>query len=245
MSFDDRISFTTPEGLEIEMNLAGLGSRIGAAIVDGVLLGIILLLAAFGMFGLADLLDSSLLVAGLASLVLSLITVGYFVAFEALNDGRTPGKAMFSIRTVGIDGDPVGFGAALVRNLLRLVDLFPLLPILGPISILVSERNQRIGDLAARTVVVRTVRRMAGGGPADGIATPEVTWDVSGVSETELELARRFLDRRSSLTPAKRTELAGDVAHRLRRSVPGIPPDSQDETVIEQVVAVKAHRSQG
>lgn len=245
MTFDDRISFTTPEGLEIEMNLAGLGSRIGAAIVDSIILGILLILAAFGLFGLADVVDSPLLVAGVSALVISLLVIGYFVAFEALNDGRTPGKSMFSLRAVGIDGEPVSFGASVVRNLLRLVDLFPALPILGPISILVSEHNQRIGDLAARTVVVRESRRAAHVPSAVPRVEPDTRLDVSGVSPADLEFARRFLDRRNDLTPAKRIEFADDLVGRFRRSVPGLDSEGSAERIIEQVVAAKLHRNQG
>lgn len=245
MTFDDRITFTTPEGLEIEMNLAGLGSRIGAAVIDGIVLGILLVLATFGLFALADVLDAPMLVAGLSVLAVSLLVVGYFVAFEALNDGRTPGKSMFSIRAVGLDGEPITFGASVVRNLLRLVDLFPALPILGPISILVSSRNQRIGDLAARTVVVRTSRKATPDRPVAPVSAADATLDVSGVDDDDLELARRFLDRRRDLTPTKRAGFADDLADRFRRSVPGIASSEASETVVERVVAAKLHRTQG
>ena len=243
MTFDERLSITTPEGLEIEMNLAGLGSRMAAAIVDSVLLGLLLLLSAFGLYGLGTLIESPLLTAGIGALTTSILAVGYFVAFEVLRDGRTPGKSVFSLRVVSLDGSPVGFGASMVRNLLRFVDLFPVFPVLGPISILASDRNQRIGDLAGRTVVVRDQRR----GPDtadDAVPALEATaaaWDVSAVGGTDLELARRYLARRASLTPAKRAEIGSDVAGRLRRLVPGA--SGSDEWLIEQVVAAKLSRS--
>jgi uncharacterized RDD family membrane protein YckC len=243
MTFDDRISIRTPEGLEIEMNLAGLGSRIAASVIDALILGILLILAAFGIFGLADRFASPLLAIGVGWLVALLLVIGYFVAFEVFNDGKTPGKSMFSLRVVEVDGQPVGFGPSMVRNLLRLVDLFPLLPILGPIAILVSDRNQRIGDLAAGTLVVRTARSPAVsdiGVPALDPAASE--WDVSGVADTDLELARRFLSRRVDLAASKRTEHGRTIADRLRSRVPGISTDVADEWVIEQVVAVKTMR---
>lgn len=245
MTFEDRISIHTPEGLEIELNLAGLGSRIAASVIDAVILGIVLILAAFGMFGLADRLPSPLLAIGLGWLIVFLLTVGYFVVFEVFNHGRTPGKSIFSIRVIGLDGEPVGFGPSVVRNLLRLVDLFPALPVLGAISILASDRNQRLGDLAGRTLVVRD----GASRPID--VTPPVidrtatAWDVSAVDGNDFELARRFLTRRSELTPLKREELAAGIASRLRRRVPGIAPDAPDEWVIEQTVAAKAMRRQG
>jgi uncharacterized RDD family membrane protein YckC len=244
MTFDDRISISTPEGLDIELNLAGLGSRIAASLVDAIILGILLVLTAFGVFGLADRFASPLLAIGIGWLVAMLLTIGYFIVFEVFNRGRTPGKAMFSIRVLGVDGDPVGFGPSVVRNLLRLVDLFPLLPVLGPIAILVSDRNQRVGDLAARTIVVRD--RPAA--PVD-TSTPAVepdaaTWDVSALGDTDVDLARRFLSRRGDLTPAKRAELAAGIAGRIRDKVPTVGRDATDEWVIEQAVAVKLDRRQ-
>jgi uncharacterized RDD family membrane protein YckC len=244
-TFDERISIKTPEGLEIELNLAGLGSRIAAAVVDGVALAVMLVLAAFGMFGLADRMASPLLALGIGWLIVLLITIGYFVAFEVFNDGRTPGKSMFSIQVVGIDGEPVGFGPSVVRNLLRLVDLFPALPVLGAISILASDRNQRLGDLAARTIVIRNTKT---GADEPSLTRPDpetAAWDVSGVDDHDLELARRFLARRADLTDEKRTELAGDIAGRLRRKVPGAGQEASDEWLVEQVVAVKVARQNG
>lgn len=242
MTFDDRISISTPEGLEIELNLAGLGSRIAASIIDVLILGLLLVLAAFGVFGLVDRMGSPLLAIGIGWLVGLLLTIGYFVAFEVFNEGRTPGKTMFSIRVLGIDGEPVEFGPSVVRNLLRLVDVFPALPVLGAISILVSERNQRLGDLAARTIVVRQDRTRAIETTAVPIDPRALTWDLSGIDDTDLELARRYLLRRPHLTPTKREELAAVIADRIHSQVPGLPGDVGSEWLVEQVVAAKDRR---
>lgn len=243
MSFEDRVSISTPEGLEIELNLAGLGSRIAASMIDALILGVVLILAAFGIFGLADRLSSPLLAIGFGWLVVMLITIGYFVAFETFNEGRTPGKRAVGIRVIGVDGQPVRFGPSLVRNLLRIVDLFPALPILGPISILVSDRNQRLGDLAAATLVVRRERPASASALAPAALDPVAErWDVAGVRDEDLELARRFLARRDQLVPGKRAEHAKAIAERLRSRVPGLPPDAADEWLVEQITAAKAAR---
>lgn len=245
MTFEDRISISTPEGLDIELNLAGLGSRIAAAIVDALILGIVLLLAAFGMFALADWFSSPLLAIGIGWLVILLLVIGYFVAFEVFGEGKTPGKSMFGIRVLGIDGEPVGFGPSMVRNLLRLVDLFPVLPVLGPIAILVSDRNQRIGDLAARTLVVRLERPHEAAVAIPVLDPRASTWDVSAVESSDLDLARRFVARRAQLTPHKRDEHARVIADRLRTRVPGLPADVADEWLVEQVLAAKTMRRDG
>lgn len=243
MSFDDRITINTPEGLEIELNLAGLGSRIAAAVFDALFLGVLLALAAFGLFSLADRIGSPLLAIGLGWLVVTILVIGYFVAFETFNDGRTPGKTMIGIRVVGADGQPVRFGPSLVRNLLRLVDLFPAFPIIGPIAILVSDRNQRLGDLAAGTIVVRRERSGATAWTDTTEPDPSTAhWDVSGVGDADLELARRFLGRREDLVAEKRAEHAEAIAARLRQRVPGLPPEADDEWLVEQITAIKTAR---
>jgi uncharacterized RDD family membrane protein YckC len=242
MTFEDRISINTPEGLEIELKLAGLGSRIAAAVVDSLILAVLLVLAAFGVFGLADRMSSPLLALGVGWLVVLLLTIGYFVAFEVFNDGRTPGKSLFAIRVVGVDGEPVGFGGSIVRNLLRLVDLFPALPILGALSILASERNQRLGDLAGRTIVVRDERTKAIDSVPAALDPRAATWDVSGIDDMDLDLARRYLVRRHDLTAAKREEHASWIAARFRSKIPGVPPDVGDEWLVEQAVAAKTMR---
>jgi len=244
MTFEDRISINTPEGLEIELKLAGLGSRIAAAVVDSLILAVLLVLAAFGVFGLADRMASPLLAIGLGWLVVLLLTIGYFVAFEVFNEGRTPGKSMFAIRVVGVDGEPVGFGGSVVRNLLRLVDLFPALPILGAISILASERNQRLGDLAGRTIVVRDERTRVIDAAPPALDPRASTWDVSGIDDIDLELARRYLVRRRDLTAAKREEHAAGIASRFRTKIPGLPSEIADDWLVEQTVAAKTMRRQ-
>jgi uncharacterized RDD family membrane protein YckC len=84
-----------------------------------------------------------------------LLFVGYDVAFEVLASGRTPGKRLTGLRVVLENGGPVTFPASAVRNVLRLIDLLPGTYLVGIASILVSSRNQRLGDHAAGTLVVR------------------------------------------------------------------------------------------
>lgn len=245
MTFEDRLSIRTPEGIEISVTLAGLGSRIAASLVDSTIQVVVLVIATVGAAAAGDVFDSVMVVFGLTGLMWLGLMLGYFVVFEVLNHGRTPGKAMFHIRVIAVDGQPVGFGQSMVRNLLRLVDLFPLFPVLGPIAILASERNQRIGDLAAGTVVVRD-RTPTVGDVAIPVLDPAAqTWDVSAVTPDELEMARRYVRRRAEILPAKRESLAANLAGRLRRRVPGIPPGADDDWVIGQVVAAKHARGQG
>src|SRR6266436_2190859 len=152
----------TPEHVDVQFELAGVGSRLAAGLLDLVLL-ILGLLALW--IGGGTVLGSLLTAPGMARSWLSAamiiltfcFTWGYFVLFEALNGGRTPGKQALGIRVVMATGHPVTPTAAVVRNVVRLLDCyFPLLPVLpGLLFVFLQRRNQRPGDLAAGTVVVR------------------------------------------------------------------------------------------
>ena len=118
------ITVETPEHVVLELELAGLGSRAAAAALDLVVLVVAGLVLAF-LGGLTSL-RNSFLDSWIAAILIAagfLLFWGYFVLFEALDNGRTPGKRALGIRVVMETGHRVTFGAAAVRNLLRLDDL--------------------------------------------------------------------------------------------------------------------------
>jgi hypothetical protein len=177
------------------------------------------------------------------------------VLFETLASGRTPGKRWTGLRVVRLDGGPVTFTTSAVRNLLRLVDGL-LGYAVGVVAILVSVRNQRLGDLAAGTLVVVERRAPERGrergaafagapSPAPRGPTPGelLTWDISSVTADDLVTVRRFLERRPELTAEARARLARDFAHRLRPKVAGAPDDLHPETFLEHLAAAKAART--
>ncbi len=245
MRYEDRFTISTPEGVELEMTLAGLGSRFIAASIDAAIQlipsAIVLIWALAAMGGRP-------IAIAIATLFLFLITFGYDVLFETLASGRTPGKRAGGIRVVRLGGGPVTFTTSAVRNLLRLVDALPFGYAAGIISILVSPRNQRLGDMAAGTLVVR--ERHGDARPSWAVQTtwapPDAaaaTWDVSAVTGDELVALRRFLDRRYELPPDARAHLAWELAERLRPKIAGVPPNVHPEYFVEQVVAVKISRT--
>ena len=245
MTYDDRISIPTPEGVELELVLAGIGSRLVATIVDllvkvGLLIALWVIGSAVGGDEAGGFLLAALVVASF------LVFFGYDVAFEALASGRTPGKRAAGLRVVRLRGEPVGFVASAVRNLLRLVDSLPGIYAVGAACILFSSRNQRLGDLAAGTLVVRERRAPLAGAipsaPDFAAADRYAAWDVSGVTAFELVTVRRFLERRWQLDPAARGRLGWELAERLRPKVAGAPPDLHPEQFLEALAAAKAAR---
>src|SRR5205085_6213087 len=117
----------------------------------------------------------------------------------------------------------------------------------GIVAILVSARNQRLGDMAAGTLVVRERRAPASAAPSVPVTTSSwghapSAWDVSAVTADELATVRRFLERRGALTPDSRARLAGELAVRLRPKVAGPPDGIEPEAFLEGLSEAKAAR---
>ena len=148
-----------------------------------------------------------------------MVIVGYYILFEGFNGGRTPGKAAFGIQVVSADGTPLTLGAVTLRTLMRLIDFLPAAYAAGAVSIVASPRNQRLGDLVAGTVVIRT--RSKATKPTPLPATERQGWDAATVTRDEVALVRRFVERRNELTPETRQRLAADLAGKLRPRVDG------------------------
>ena len=145
---DTTHNIATPEGVELKLPVAGLAARSLAWIIDALIkffsvtIGISIL-ALLGSTG-----------AGLIFLGVFAVLWLYNVLFEVLGNGATPGKRAMGLRVMNINGTPVGWGGSVIRNLLRPVDALPGCYLLGFLSVYLSERFQRLGDLAAGTIVV-------------------------------------------------------------------------------------------
>lgn len=143
----------------------------------------------------------------------------YFLACEALTDGRSIGKWAVGLRVVGDDGFPLTGRASLVRNLLRLVDLLPSNYVVGLIAMLVSARGQRLGDLAAGTLVVR-LDRAAPAPPIDTDADPGSfrfsRAQLARLGATEKALLRQTLRRLDGLDPEPAAHALARTAEVLR-----------------------------
>lgn len=254
MDIDDRLSITTPEGVTVELVLAGAGSRGLAQLVDWIV-QLILWIAAFAVIAAASDVDDvdpfsptnsdEVFVAiALFSLVIFGITFLYDVLFETLGSGRTPGKRVMGLRVVRVGGGPVGFLSSSIRNLVRIVDALPGVYLVGLITIVATSKNQRLGDLAAGTLVVRErteARDLSTAAWAPATASPPAV-DVSTVTAEDLATVRKFLERRDSLGQAARASLASDLAWRLAPKVAGTDPSIGPEAFLEQVAAAKAAR---
>lgn len=244
MELEDRITIATPEGIELQIVLAGAASRFIACVIDMFLQLVLIVLTAIAALGLlgGGLGTALFAMASFAALYL------YHVLFEVLASGRTPGKRVTHLRVVRERGTPVDLPASAIRNLLRLIDFLPTAYLMGLASILITRHNQRLGDLAAGTLVIRDASRRKDPPPTAASTTPaqgsldSSDWDVSAVSIDEIVAVRRFLGRRDSLDRGARQELAHRLEQGLRAKVAGASPGLSAEGFLEELARVKASR---
>lgn len=201
MRLDTYREVITPEGVALQLRTAGPVPRSIAWSIDLAIrltatLVVLIVLSLAGGFG-----------RGLAYVAMFLLYWGYPIAMEALWDGQTVGKRTLGLRVVSADGAPVGWLPAIVRNLLRTVDMLPFGYAVGLLATLADPHARRLGDMVARTVVVHV--------EAEHDAAPapvNVVVDVPpGLQPDELAAIIAFGERAPRLTPSRQDELADIV----------------------------------
>lgn len=248
MEYEDRITIATPEGLTLDVTLAGVGSRLIAAFIDGLIqLAVIVALGwlTFSRFPEAweeEGPSGFLVVFAIINVLIFIVLFAYHALFEALSSGRTPGKRAAGVRVVQVGGRPIDAKAAVIRNLMRLIDILPGMYGIAVIAILVTERNQRLGDVVAGTIVIREKKATSVVSPSaqEPVAGLE-TWDVTGVTVDDLATVQRFLERRQDLPDESRQRIAVQLAERLRPKVVGAPV-LRAETFLEHLASAKRSR---
>lgn len=228
---DRQVDVETPEHVSVGYELADLGSRFTAMLVDGLVLFLIFLallaIMAVGAFlGLGDLIPGQVVFA-LFIIFWFLASAGYYVFYEGFRDGQTPGKKLMRIRVVQDGGWPVSFRAAAVRNLMRIVDMQPA-PSWGlaAISMMLHPRTKRLGDLAAGTVVVRD--RTGQAIPEERVADPgTAALGAPLLADQEFAALSMYVQRRAALEYAVRAQLAGTLMQRLHARLAADPRRGQ------------------
>ena len=252
---DRQVEVETPEHVAVGYILADLGSRFTALLLDGLVLGSALLVLWIGLPLLAAAfggLPRALAGVGLALLVFAsfLLVWGYFVYFEGLRDGQTPGKRWLGLRVVQEGGYPVTLRAAAVRNLLRVVDAQPLPTwALGGVVMLLHPRTKRLGDIAAGTVVVR--ERAEARLPEVAAARPAAAGEAPRLDDAEFETLTRFVARQKGLQEEARRRIARQMLKHLAprlgedRRVRMVPADELLREVHAEEVARRGAAAAG
>ena len=216
--------------MEVRFELAGLGSRAAAAITDVVLISLLLvpLQIAADQLGLKTVLGRW--ASALIYLLLSFALFAYYILFEGLNRGRTPGKILLGIRVVMDTGRPITLAAAALRNLVRAAEYAGLL-LPAALTMLLHRSNKRLGDLAAGTIVVRDHATEWGLAPPARAGEDPVEVGPPELSEEEFRLLDRLLARLSDLTPEVQVRMTVELARRFETRVPRRTTDPQEYLV--------------
>jgi uncharacterized RDD family membrane protein YckC len=234
----------TPENIPLTLELAGLGSRFGALMVDLLAQSLVLVALAVlaGVLGATTGLRAVLgdWLTTISILGTFFVLFGYFILFETVWNGQTPGKKTFGLRVVRDGGYPVNFFAAAARNLVRIADFVPVFYGVGGLVVFFQPQYKRLGDLAAGTLVVKergaaTALDFATYGPmktpdAPPPELPEgVRHPADALTGDELGLLRRFTVRRGQMNPDDAERLAYRMVVPLVTRLglhfaPGAPP---------------------
>ncbi|MCP4007828.1 MAG: RDD family protein [bacterium] len=197
----DTVHFVqTPEGVELELRVAGPVVRAYAWLVDAFLRSALvsafsIMLGVLGAFG-----------QGILMVVFFVVWWFFPVFFEIYASGQTPGKKLMGLRVVQQNGTPVDWSGSILRNFLRVVDFLPFLYLIGLVSMLIDRSFRRLGDLAAATLVV-----YASTPTARVQEVPEVIPVLPPVplALDEQRAVIAFVERSPFLTPERSSELAG------------------------------------
>lgn len=215
-----QIEVLTPENIPLTLEPAGIGSRFGAMLVDlAIQLGIAIAgLIVGGILSIwVDMATGSTVFTALLIISGFLLLFGYFILFETIWNGQTPGKRAFGLRVVRDGGRPVDFFSVATRNLVRIADFLPVSYAIGAGTIFFSPQYKRLGDMAAGTVVIREREARSlgfawGKKKLDAATTAAAQFQTARLPETvnepadvltaeEASLMRRFALRRWEMTP--------------------------------------------
>ncbi len=256
------VTVETPDHIELQFQLAGIGKRFLAYLVDrliqfGLIFALFLvitlvLLAGNKIVALADIIYKMRQVLGqwiiaVAILIYGIVSLGYFILFEYIWSGSTPGKRFQQIRVIRTDGAPISFLESAVRNILRVVDILGDIYPLGLVVMFIDSRNRRLGDMAAGTLVVtESVSRLHSAKISTrslGDDDQQLRLVAAAMTPGDYQLVRKFLARREALDSEYRRELVQEIADRIfNKSTAMVQPSNDLELLLEKVEAVYRDR---
>lgn len=247
---------STPENVDLHLELAGLGNRVMAGLVDRLLLTavslFILMIVIFAAIAIEQIplpTDTRnivyLYLIGITLMILFALNTGYFILFEGLWRGQTPGKRLAQIRVIEANGQPVGWSSVFIRNLLRIVDELPgVIP--GVLPMIFDKNERRFGDFAAGTLVIR--ERLQSLSTSDlQIVTegaPEALIDTGSIKPEEYDVLVAYLKRRDALTQQQRDSLATSMAARFREKLGTFDENESPENYLERLYIAYSKRAE-
>ncbi len=248
----DTLSIDTPETVSFSYEVAGIGSRFLAALVDTALIGLLQVIV-IGTIVLVLLQSSNplseeepaLWIIAVLAFISFVFLWGYYIFFEATWNGQTPGKRWIGLRVIRTDGTPVTLSEVVIRNLVRTLDLLPTGYGVGVITMFVTANSCRLGDLAAKTVVVYDRPASLSQAPLRNTAAPWTSqakqlvpdgFPLEKLTDQDMQTLEAFLSRRNEL--ANHQQLASYLLRSLysRLGLAGLDADFEADP--ERALAV-------
>ncbi len=260
---EDYLSIDTPENVAFGYDVAGIGSRFLAALVDTLLIVVLqlvvnltLLFLALSFFDEALSNDTSLFLwlGAVFGLVAFVFLWGYYILFEMLWNGQSPGKRWVGLRVIRADGTPVTLVESIIRNLVRLIDFLPAYYGVGVVAMFIDGQARRLGDLAAGTLVVRdraviTLESLKSDSPPAGAVYTESdstrALPLERLTNDDLQMVEDYLRRRATLSnrPALIERLVQALFERMDLPVPQMQWHETEDLLAEIVRASRNRRS--
>ena len=243
------ITIESPEKITFNYTLSEIGTRIAAYMIDSILQGLIVFFIIFLLFLLGISLSSfeGLFNSEVGYMLIAFIMIMqfllkwfYYVFFEVLMEGQTPGKKITGIRVITVNGENLDFGTIVLRNLLRVVDGFPSIPVIGTLIAMIDKKRRRLGDIVAGTMVVNEIYfdlkepdfEVKFSTAPSNKKSIKVNFQLN---ENELYILRRFLNERYTMPGEKQNFIANNLANEIKEKL-GIREDINNPIVfIERI----------
>lgn len=261
-SIDEFLNIDTPENVVFGYEVVGIGSRFIAALIDtSAIVALQLVVNLVGLYIATNMFSNG---GGWITAVLGLLSFamlwGYYIFFEMLWNGQSPGKRWVGLRVIRADGTPLTLTESIIRNLVRIVDFLPLFYGVGLVAMFLDKKSRRLGDMAASTLVVLDQQQVTLESlkvePQSALMFPNRPptqsdaqvdeWPLELLLETDVLLAENFLQRQDDLS--NRSTLALQIVNRLlaRMGLPDTKVPVYDAVyVLARIVKLRRTQEKG
>lgn len=246
---EETLDIQTPENVAFGYQVAGIGSRFLASLVDTIIVGLLQVVILFVLILVLNAMDGNAFAEQFSAWLIAILGLigaifywGYYIFFEMLWNGQSPGKRWVGLRVIRTDGTPITLSESLIRNLVRLIDFLPAAYGVGIVTMFIDKQSRRLGDLAAGTLVVQdhaslniqdlSVKRTVHLRPWANVSLDG--FPVERLTNNDLNLIEDFLQRRDQLT--HRDQLAIQILNTLHQRL-GLPLPTVNRYEAEDTLA--------
>lgn len=254
---EEKVGIKTPEYVSLQFQLAGLGSRTAAFIIDqliltlvniAILIVVLILLVGTPSSALFFATEMESMTLAITIIALFLINWGYYFAYEYFSGGKTIGKKIIGIRVIQENGHSITLLSSFIRNFLRIIDMLPANYFIGILMVFFHSKHKRVGDLVAGTIVVheRHVKKKKKQTPLEkeiekrGISKTNLglnEWSLNSIGTKEWKLIQTYCNRVIQLPEVERIHLTKEVADIVFPKI-GLQVENKNTSEIENLLFV-------